>query len=220
VLGLNEVGVCALRDAKYPVPEIGGLPFCVWPIRMRHGLGVANAYVVGECDGANALLFDTGPAGDSATRQWPAKVRALQAIFLTHWEPEHAGGLGAALARFGKVPVFGPGRPETAEAIPLGDGEVREFGGFVVQALGTPGHVAAHNCYLVKSARAPSGNPLLISGDMLFAGSAGGAYHCRVQWRAQLDRIFSEIPGQAVVAPGHGPMTTLTHERLFNPFSR
>ena len=65
VLGLNEVGLCALGAGQYPLPEIGALPFCVWPLRMPHGIGVANAYLVGECGGSRAVLFDTG-AGSAA----------------------------------------------------------------------------------------------------------------------------------------------------------
>ncbi|MEO5958615.1 MAG: helix-turn-helix transcriptional regulator, partial [Opitutaceae bacterium] len=57
VLGLNEVGLCALGTGKYPAPEIGALPFCVWPLRMPHGVGVANAYLVGECGSSRAILF-------------------------------------------------------------------------------------------------------------------------------------------------------------------
>src|SRR5471032_1025309 len=56
-LGLNEVGLCALGCGRYPRPEIGALPFCVWPLRMPHGIGVANAYLIGECGSAHALLF-------------------------------------------------------------------------------------------------------------------------------------------------------------------
>src|SRR5258708_29008724 len=36
VLGLNEIGLCALAAGSYPRPEIGVLPFCVWPLRMPH----------------------------------------------------------------------------------------------------------------------------------------------------------------------------------------
>src|ERR1043166_6725758 len=59
-LGLNEVGLCALAAGSYPQPEIGPLPFCVWPLRMPHGIGVVNAYLVGECGSSRAVLFDTG----------------------------------------------------------------------------------------------------------------------------------------------------------------
>src|ERR1700691_2223143 len=45
-LGLNEVGLCALASGKYPLPPSDGLPFRLWPLRMVHGIGVVNAYVV------------------------------------------------------------------------------------------------------------------------------------------------------------------------------
>ncbi len=61
VLGLNEVGLCALGVRRYPLPEISALPFCVWPLRMPHGIGFANAYLVSECSVGNAVLFDNIP---------------------------------------------------------------------------------------------------------------------------------------------------------------
>ena len=42
-LGLNETGVSALATGHYPLPVIGGLPFCLYPLRTPHGIGVANA---------------------------------------------------------------------------------------------------------------------------------------------------------------------------------
>ena len=59
VLGLNEVGLNALAQGAYPVGELGSLPFCVHPLRMPYGVGVANAYVV-STGGDTAILFDTG----------------------------------------------------------------------------------------------------------------------------------------------------------------
>lgn len=217
-LGLNEVGLCALHEGRYPLPEIAGLPFCVWPLRMRHGVGVSNAYLVGECGGEEALLFDAGPSLALLERDWPARVRRLRGIFLTHAEPEHAGGLAEVAARFGPVPVHAPAGSGVAGAIALPEGGARDFGGIAVTAFSTPGHVAAHSCYLVTDPAAPRGAPLFVAGDLLFAGSAGGAYHCRRQLALQLQRMLAVIPAAAVVAPGHGPMTTLAHERRFNPF--
>ena len=217
-LGLNEVGLCALHEGKYPLPEISGLPFCVWPLRTRHGVGVSNAYLVGECGGADALLFDVGTSWAQLEKDWPGHVRALRGVFLTHAEPEHAGGLAGVLARFGPVPVFAPAGSGVTGATALGEGGARDFGGMAVTAYSTPGHAAAHSCYLVAAAGAPRGVPLLVAGDLLFAGSAGGAYHCRHEQARQLQRMLEVVPGAAVVAPGHGPMTTLVHERRYNPF--
>lgn len=62
--------------------------------------------------------------------------------------------------------------------------------------------------------------PLLIGGDLLFAGSIGGAYFCGRRLREQVARIWRDLPPDTVVAPGHGPLTTLGHERGHNPFAR
>jgi glyoxylase-like metal-dependent hydrolase (beta-lactamase superfamily II) len=217
-LKLNEVGLCALHAGRYPLPEITGLPFCVWPLRMQHGVGVSNAYLVGECGGAEALLFDVGGSFSMLARDWPANVKSLRGVFLTHAEPEHTGGLREVMARFGRVPVYAPSGSGVEGAIPLEEGQPQNFGRLEVVSYSTPGHAAAHSCYLVSSRAAPRGAPLLVAGDLLFAGSVGGAYHCRRQLGLQLQRMIEIVPQNAVVAPGHGPMTTLAHERRFNPF--
>jgi glyoxylase-like metal-dependent hydrolase (beta-lactamase superfamily II) len=216
-LGLNEVGLCALASGKYPLPEPDGLPFRVWPLRMAHGIGVVNAYVVGEeCGGG--LLFDTGPGSGALESVWPPSVTRLDGIFITHVEAEHAGGLRDATGRFGAAEAFIPSGAEAAPAKPMGEGDTFRAGGLEVTAFRTPGHCAMHNCYHVRSAAVASARTLLISGDLVFAGSAGGPYHCQRQLRAHLRRVLAAVPPDTLVAPGHGPLTTAGNELRFNPF--
>jgi hydroxyacylglutathione hydrolase len=216
-LGLNEVGLCALASGKYPLPDSEGLPFRVWPLRMSYGIGVVNAYLVGD-EGGPALLFDTGPDGGALESVWPPAVRQVSAAFVTHVEPEHAGGLAWAAARFRVSKAFIPAGAEAPGTAAMGEGEVLAYGTLTVTAFRTPGHCAMHNCYHVRSASVPSARSLLISGDLIFAGSAGGPYHCQRQLRAHLRRVLAAVPADTVVAPGHGPMTTAGNELRFNPF--
>ena len=216
-LGLNEVGLCALASGKYPLPDSEGLPFRVWPLRMPHGIGVVNAYIVGG-DGGPGLLFDTGPGGGALEAVWPECVRGIGAIFVTHIEAEHAGGLRDAVVHFGVSSAFIPAGAEALSARPMGEGETFSFGALQVTAFRTPGHCAMHNCYHVRSTSVPSARSLLISGDLIFAGSAGGPYHCHHQLRAHLRRVLAAVPADTVVAPGHGPMTTAGNELRYNPF--
>ncbi|WP_233256579.1 MBL fold metallo-hydrolase [Opitutus sp. ER46] len=220
VLKLNEVGLCALGLGKYPQPEIGGLPFCVWPLRMPHGIGVANAYLVSECGSNRALLFDTGAGMDALDAVWPGTIRQVDAVFLTHVEAEHAGGLCEVVARFGVAPEHAlvPGGAVAPCGRPMGEGERRAFGALEVTAYSTPGHTAAHNCYVVRAPAARSGGSLLISGDLIFAGSVGRAFYSGDQLQANLQRMLTVCLGNTVVAPGHGPLTTVENERRFNPF--
>jgi hydroxyacylglutathione hydrolase len=143
VLGLNEVGLCALGSGRYPAPEIGALPFCVCPLRMPHGIGVTNAYLVGECGSTRAVLFDTGAGIAALEAVWPKSVRQLDAVFLTHVEGEHVGGLCDVVERFGAPEAFVPLGAAAPCGKPMGEGEVRQFGVIEVSAFTTPGRADA-----------------------------------------------------------------------------
>lgn len=217
-LGLNEVGVAAMAEGRYPLPEIAGLPFCLYPLRMRHGVGVANAYVVADCRRATGLLFDCGVSGALLRRTWPKGIRTLQAIFITHAETEHIGGLEELRREFPGVPVFGPRECGVAGVGVLADGATLGFDGFDVEAWSTPGHVEHHHCYVVRVPKVVGANSLLISGDVLFAGSVGSGFHSVAALNQSVARLFARLPEKTVVAPGHGPLTTIKNERIFNPF--
>jgi hydroxyacylglutathione hydrolase len=65
--------------------------------------------------------------------------------------------------------------------------------------------------------------PQLFSGDTLFAGSIGRTD----LWGGSLEQIIESLrmklmglPDETVVHPGHGPVTTIGHERELNPFLR
>src|SRR5688572_5877157 len=100
VLGLNEVGLCALGCGRYPLPAAVALPFALHPLRMRHGIGVANAYIVAETGSTRGVLFDTGPGLKALEAVWPVGIVGIDAVFLTHAEGEHMGGLCDVVARF------------------------------------------------------------------------------------------------------------------------
>jgi glyoxylase-like metal-dependent hydrolase (beta-lactamase superfamily II) len=218
VLRLNEVGLCALGSGQYPLPEAGVLPFCVWPLRMPHGIGVANAYLMGECGSSRAVLFDTGGGMAELAAVWPESIRELDAVFLTHVEPEHAGGLCDVVKRFGVVEALVPEGAVAPCGRGMADGQSRQFGRIKVTAFATPGHAAAHNCYLVTSTSACDATPVLISGDLIFAGSVGGAFFSAEQLRLSLRRMLAAVPPKTVIAPGHGPLTTVGNELRYNPF--
>lgn len=218
VLRLNEVGLCALGAGRYPLPEIAGLPFCVWPLRMPHGIGTANAYLVGECGSAHALLFDAGSGMADLDAVWPRSIRHVDAVFVTHVEAEHAGGLCEVVQRFGISAAYVPAGAVAPCGSALGEGGSRSIGEFEVTAFATPGHAAAHNCYLVRRPSAAQGAALLISGDLIFAGSAGAGYFCEDRLRQNLARVMRAVPPSTVIAPGHGPLTTVENELRFNPF--
>ncbi len=218
VLELNEVGLCALAGGSYPLPEIGGLPFRLHALHMPHGIGVANAYIVSSCCGERGVLFDTGPGMAALQAVWPSQIRALDAIFLTHIEPEHAGGLCEVAAHFGVQNVFFPEGARAPCGGPIADSASWECEYMKVTAISTPGHSASHNCYSVQGPCACKGRPLLVSGDLVFAGSIGCAFHSPDKLVSSVRRVLRSSPENSILAPGHGPLTTVANELRYNPF--
>jgi len=216
-LNLNEVGLTALAQGLYPLPDAEGLPFCLFPLRMPYGVGVANAYLV-STGGDSAVLFDTGASHAELHRAWPAQIQRLAAVFITHYEAEHIGGLEVVLRESELGRFHGPPNGRWPECRGLGEGQTVEYAGLAITAFSTPGHADAHNCYLVKSLASPQAPAVLISGDLIFAGSLGGGYFCCQRQLIHSRRIMGLLADDTVIAPGHGPLTTAANERRFNPF--
>jgi len=217
VLDLNEVGLNALAQGAYPEAELSSLPFSVHPLRMPFGVGVANAYVV-STGGDTALLFDTGASHAALHRAWPKRIEEVESVFVTHYEAEHIGGLEEVLRETGLTHFYGPPSGRWPRCHGLGEKEKVNYEKISVTALSTPGHAAEHNCYLVQSTAQPKAASLLISGDLIFAGSLGGGYFCCQRLLTHSRRVLDLLPDDTVIAPGHGPLTTAANERRFNPF--
>jgi hydroxyacylglutathione hydrolase len=81
--------------------------------------------------------------------------------------------------------------------------------------LFTPGHAPGHVCFYCKAQN------FVIGGDVLFRESIGrtdlpGGHH-----QTLLNSIRSKLfvlPGETIVYCGHGPATTIGHEKKHNPF--
>lgn len=217
-LNLNEVGLNALAQGRYPLPDAEGLTFCLHPLRMPYGVGVANAYLVCQCGSDSAVLFDTGASHAELHRAWPASIQRLDAVFITHYEAEHIGGLEVVLRESELSHFHGPANGRWPQCHAMGEGQQVRVGELQITAFSTPGHADAHNCYLVESSARPPGPAVLISGDLIFAGSLGGGYFCCQRQLTHSRRIMGLLADDTVIAPGHGPLTTAANERRYNPF--
>lgn len=218
-LQLNEAGVQALARGSYPLPDLPMLPFRLEVLSMPYGVGVVNAYLVRTLTGDGAaVLVDSGHCPEALDRAWPNDATRLDAHLVTHWDPDHTGGCGEMLARFDLAYCCGPG-PQREGVRVLRDREVLKVGEFRIEALSTPGPSREHLCFLLGLDGEPDAQRVLFSGDLFFCGSIGGSffeprsvvYHARRLWRT--------LPSRTVVAPGHGPLTTIAHERSNNPFA-
>jgi glyoxylase-like metal-dependent hydrolase (beta-lactamase superfamily II) len=163
------------------------------------------------------------------------------AILLTHAHVDHVSGVAAATRTLG-VPVwlhrddqplyerasaqgamFGlrVEQPPPVDHYYAGDGTWGRFGDYEVFVHHTPGHCPGGVCLAVYRATDPRRLEGLFVGDTLFAGSIGrtdlpGGNHATLM--RSITNVLFRFPDEAVVYSGHGPETTIGHERATNPF--
>lgn len=184
-----------------------------------------------------AVLTDVGGESErllSAVSQHQLK---LQAIWLTHGHLDHASGV-ADLTEQQSVPVLGPHQSDDywLQALPeitanygfpvskpltptrwLEDGDELSVGEHKFIVYHIPGHTPGHVVFYNQE------NNLLIAGDVLFRESIGrtdflGGNHADLIHGIQSKLLT--LPDSTRVLPGHGPMTTIGHEKLHNPYLR
>lgn len=116
--------------------------------------------------------------------------------------------------------VGGQGFAEPSDVRELTDGSVVDVAGMRFVAHHAPGHTPGSTAFGLMDTGA---EPILLSGDLLFAGSIGrtdlpGGDHAAML--RSLSRVVLTQPDDMVVLPGHGETTTIGRERRGNPFLR
>jgi len=160
---------------------------------------------------------------------------SIEKILVTHGHLDHVGAVGALAGQLG-VPVEGPHRedrfwidalaeqgrmfgfpasnPFTPERW-LEEGDVVQFGEVRMDVHHCPGHTPGHVVFFHAPSR------LAIVGDVLFRGSIGRTDFPRGDHGTLIDSIRGRLfpLGDDVrFIPGHGPTSTIGHERRTNPF--
>jgi glyoxylase-like metal-dependent hydrolase (beta-lactamase superfamily II) len=197
-----------------------------------------NTYVVwdetGEC-----AIFDPGcytQEERNALQQF-IESKNLRPVRLinTHCHLDHVfgnpfvsktWGLGLEIHE-GELPVLGSfervcqmyGIPfEDAQPLPanfIQTGDTLTFGNTKLKVLYTPGHSPASLSFYCEAEK------FVLSGDVLFYESIGRTDLPGGNFETLIQSIRSQIftlPEETVVLSGHGPATTVRHEREYNPF--
>lgn len=217
---------------------------------MALGMWQANCYVLGDLELATCVVVDPGQGGAQAVRErLAARAVRCEAILLTHAHIDHLWAV-PELARELDVPVLlhaedrwlwdDPGRgfgnlppgaleaqlgfawdPPTEHLEEFTDGYTLSFAGLPLVARHTPGHTPGSSVFLLTDTG--DDEPLLLSGDLIFAGSVGRVDFPRGSWEdemASIRRVVLPCEDRTVILSGHGPETTVGAERASNPFLR
>lgn len=107
---------------------------------------------------------------------------------------------------------------EPSDVRELADGASLEIAGMTFTADHAPGHTPGSTAFRLMDTGA---EPLMLSGDLLFAGAIGRTDLPGGDSAAMLEslaRVVLTQPDEMLVLPGHGETTTIGVERRVNPF--
>src|SRR5262249_2366774 len=99
----------------------------------------------------------------------------------------------------------------------LKESEEVRCGDIRASVIHTPGHTPGSVCLLVPG----EDKTTLLAGDTLFRESIGRTDLWGGNMREILRSLREKLPpldDNVVVVPGHGPLTSIGHEREYNPF--
>ncbi|HET9076300.1 MAG TPA: MBL fold metallo-hydrolase [Acidimicrobiales bacterium] len=168
-----------------------------------------NVYVVRCKQTGDAVLIDAANEHEKLLEM--CQRLGVRRVLETHGHWDHIQAVPAVRDAGYDVGVTSA----DAEMLPsydfvLDDDSVIEVGRLKLHAIATPGHTPGSICFRLE------GSPVLFSGDTLFPGGPGatklpgGDFATII--RSIEDRLFSRLPGDTIVMPGHGDDTTIGTE--------
>jgi hydroxyacylglutathione hydrolase len=208
-----------------------------------------NCYVVAPGQGEQCVVVDPGIGVeqqlDALLREFDLQPVA---VLLTHGHLDHtfsvtpvcgARGIPAYISSQDRDQLRDPAKylsPQTSQIFGgrlewtepddvklLDPAEPLEIAGLRFGVDWAPGHTAGSVVFRLPGDEVDgeAGAPVLLSGDVLFAGSIGRTDLPGGSWeemQASLRDVILPMADDTIVLPGHGPATTIGRERQANPF--
>jgi glyoxylase-like metal-dependent hydrolase (beta-lactamase superfamily II) len=196
-----------------------------------------NTYVVFRPGERGCAIVDPGFEPDAVVAAVEERGLEPVAILLTHGHSDHIAGNAFLRERWPGLPIM-IGRhdavklvdPEQNLSAPFGlpltsppadrlldDGDSLSVAGLELEVREIPGHSRGHVVFVIRGSEPPA----VLGGDVLFQGSVGRTDFPDGDAAALAAGIRGRLytlPDDTLVLPGHGPPTTVGHERRHNPF--
>ena len=204
-------------------------------ITIESGLIPTNGYLLIDETSNKAVIIDAPLDSLSRFSKLAAtKGLTVEAIILTHSHWDHIGDAKALSTHF-SAPIMANKDDEYRMTmpmkhtiipipviiepcsidIPIIDLKKINVGSIELDFYCTPGHTEGGICVVVPE------KEIVFTGDTLFAGSIGrtdlpgGSYETLLK---SIKHVLMGLPDTYTVYPGHGAVTTIGEERLYNPF--
>ncbi|MCC6356240.1 MAG: MBL fold metallo-hydrolase [Verrucomicrobiae bacterium] len=211
-LGLDRAALLALGKGAYPPPEGTDVAGVETFTSAFDGMRV-NAYLVWNPATRAGIAFDTGTDGGPMLEFVGGRGIRVPLILLTHTHDDHVAELARLREGTGAHVFVSASEPLDGCETFAGDHRFK-IGGLEVATRATTGHSAGGTTYVISGLE----RPVAVVGDALFAGSMGGGFvSFRDALRTNREAIFT-LPDETILCPGHGPRTTVGHEKRHNPF--
>lgn len=201
-------------------------------VQIPNGQFVQNCYLVVDERAGECAVVDPGEEAGLILHKVAATGARPVGIWLTHAHLDHVLGVPRVAADTGAPVWLHPADRPLYDAVP----EQAAWFGLVAPALPPPDRTFAHGdtvrvgdlAFQVRHTPGHSpgsvslvGPGVVFGGDVLFAGSIGrtdlpgGDFDTLI---ASIARELLSLPDATIVYTGHGPETTVGHERRSNPF--
>jgi hydroxyacylglutathione hydrolase len=195
-----------------------------------------NTYVVWQPERSDCLVIDPGMEPELILNFLQEQGKTPAALLNTHGHADHIGGNAALKKAYPDTPlIIGADEaylltdPQANLSAPFGlpivsppadrlvrEGDVVGEAGIRLEVLDLPGHSPGHIVFVYR------GEPVVVfGGDVLFRESIGRYDFPGSDGRLLFDGIRAKLftlPADSIVYPGHGPATTIGHEKRANPF--
>lgn len=191
-----------------------------------------NCYILSMGDNRQAIIIDPGEQMNKIKEALDKHKLTPAVIINTHGHIDHIGcddefGLPIYIHR-DDVPMlsdpvlnfsnfFNVSFRVKSRAKTLDDKSRIVLDEIELEVIHTPGHTRGGICLLLKKPV----NKILFSGDTLFYESVGRTDIAKASTTSLMKSIKEKLlvlPDDTVVYPGHGPSSTIGHEKKYNPF--